>query len=293
MRIGIDLGGTKIEGILMDTHGIIHTKKRIATPRGNYQHILSVLKTLIDELDTQHKATIGIASPGSESAITGLMRNANTTELNGKAFSYDLSTLVQRPVRIENDANCFALSEAIDGSATGKESVFGVIIGTGTGAGIVIHGKILSGKNRIAGEWGHNPMPFQKNVLGRPCYCGKKDCVETYLSGPGFSRTYQELTTHYCTAEEIVILANAGDSLAQKALNIYACHLAQGLSQIINILDPDTIVLGGGMSNITELYKLLPPLLLRYCFSETIKTEILPPTHGDSSGVRGAAWLWA
>jgi fructokinase len=290
MRIGIDLGGTKIEGILLADSGDILHRHRVNTPQGDYQQTLQLIRLLIDQLTDEKHLAIGIGTPGSPSPDTGLMRNANSTCLNGQPLQNDLEELLQRPVRVANDADCFALSEAIDGAGKDANSVFGVIVGTGTGGGLVIHKQLLQGPNAIAGEWGHNPLPWpQKNELPGPqCYCGKQGCVETWLSGPGLARDHGDKLQ----ADEIIKHAMQGKKKALASLDRYYDRMARCLAQVINIVDPEVIVLGGGLSNIETLYNEVPRRLPRYVFSDTLKTQLKPPVHGDSSGVRGAAWLW-
>ena len=295
MRIGIDLGGTKIEGIALDDKGHELIRHRVATPVGDYQATLKAIESLVLHIQSSldNTGSIGIGTPGSISPKTGLLRNSNSVCMNGQPVKQDLEKLLKREIRITNDANCFALSEATDGAAKGAELVFGVIIGTGTGAGIVINGKVLNGANAIAGEWGHNPLPWpEKSELPGPeCYCGKQGCIETFLSGPGLSVDYLANTGEQKTAIEIVAMANT-DSQAEACLKRYEDRMARGLAFIINVLDPDVIVLGGGMSNVTRLYKHVPELWGKYVFSDVVNTRLVPPDYGDSSGVRGAAWLW-
>lgn len=298
MRIGIDLGGTKIEGIALDNTGDELLRKRIDAPQGNYHNTLHSITKLIAEIEssTGQTGTVGIGIPGTISPQTGLVKNANSVWLIDKPLHADLESLLKREVRIENDANCFVVSEATDGAAKDAEIVFGVIIGTGTGGGIYVRGQSIIGANAIAGEWGHNPLPWpnQEELPGRECYCGKSGCIETWLSGPGFAtdyklRNYQPETI---TAKDIVKLAQQGDQYAQESLRDYQQRLAKSLASIINVLDPDVVVLGGGMSNIKELYSTVPKLWNEYVFSDHVTTKLVPPRHGDSSGVRGAAWLW-
>ena len=298
MRIGIDLGGTKIEGIALDANGNELFRKRIDSPQGNYQNTLKAITNLVNEIEIQvkTKCTIGIGIPGTISPQTKLVKNANSTWLIGEALKKDLESLLQRDVRIENDANCFVVSEAIDGAAKDAEIVFGVIIGTGTGGGIFIRGQSIIGANAIAGEWGHNPLPWPttNELPGRTCYCGKQGCIETWLSGPGFSKDHQDNNKLevLISAEEIISLVNDGDETALASLHRYEERLAKSLASIINVIDPDVIVLGGGMSNIQSLYQNVPKLWDQYIFSDHVETKLVPPKHGDSSGVRGAAWLW-
>jgi len=296
LRIGIDLGGTKIEGLALTADGRELARRRIATPQGDYPGTLRAVAGLVTELEAAcgGPARVGIGTPGSLSPSTGLMRNANSTCLNGQALDRDLAALLDRPLRIANDADCFALSEATDGAAAGARSVFGVIIGTGTGAGVVIDGTLLDGPNRIAGEWGHNPLPWPRpeELPGPACYCGKRGCIETFLSGPGLSLSFAECSGESLDPPAIAARSASGDAAAEAALRAYEDRLARGLASIINVLDPQVIVLGGGMSRLTRLYTAVPQLWTRYVFSDEVRTRLLPPRHGDSSGVRGAAWLW-
>ncbi|MCK5002303.1 MAG: ROK family protein [Gammaproteobacteria bacterium] len=299
VRIGIDLGGTKIEGIVLDEQGVELARQRIATPEDDYPGTLAAIKMLIEQLESsiKHDATIGICTPGALSyaySSVGLLKNSNTVCMNGKPVQQDLEVLLQRPVKITNDANCFALSEAIDGVAKNAAIVFGVIVGTGVGAGIVVNKHVLNGANAIAGEWGHNPMPWPDadELPGLPCYCGKNGCIETFLSGPGMAKNHEINTGHVLTSRQIVEQAEQGDVDCEQALQYYERRMAKGLAHVINILDPDVIVLGGGMGNIQRLYSNVPKLWGEYVFSDTVSTKLLPPEYGDSSGVRGAAWLW-
>jgi fructokinase len=296
MRIGVDLGGTKIEAVVLDEGGTMRARRRVPTPRDDYAATLAAIASLVDELEREagERGTVGIGMPGALSPSTGLVKNANSVWLNGRPFDHDLSQLMGRPLRFANDANCFALSEAVDGAAAGAPVAFGVILGTGTGGGVVVNGRILTGPNAIGGEWGHNPLPWPRDGEwpGPPCYCGKTACVETFLSGPGLARDYLEATGRTLGAPEIVAGAAAGDGEAEAALRRYEDRMARALATVVNVLDPDVIVLGGGMSRIARLYPNVPRLLLQYAFSDSLATRIVPPAHGDSSGVRGAAWLW-
>lgn len=296
MRIGIDLGGTKIEAIALLQDGREINRKRLPTPQGDYRGIIQTVADLICaiEQDSGLHGTIGIGTPGSLSPKTGLMRNSNSTVLNGRPFDRDLAEFLGRSVRIANDANCFALSEAIDGAASHAATVFGVILGTGVGGGLVIDRKLLAGHNGIAGEWGHNPVPFaiDARMPPRPCFCGKVNCIETFLSGGALSKDHLARTGQAVHAEEIARLSAKGDTEAAHSLTIYTDRLAQALAAVVNVFDPDAIVLGGGVSNIASLYDDLPPLLNRYAFSDGVTTQVLRAVYGDSSGVRGAAWLW-
>ena len=287
--IGIDLGGTKIEGLALDRAGEERARLRINSPQGDYSETIRAIVGIVARLEAEvgSKASVGIGMPGSLSPTTGLARNANSTWLIGKPLKEDLESAIGREVRLENDANCFALSEATDGAGRGAPVVFGVILGTGVGGGIVAHGKLLTGPNAIAGEWGHNPLPTpQPEDLPLPaCYCGRCGCIETYLSGPGLSADHLRLTGEGLKAEEIVALQGA-------SLERYEARLAGSLASVINVLDPDVIVLGGGMSNIGRLYTEVPRLWSRHVFSDHVATRLVRNAHGDSSGVRGAAWLW-
>lgn len=284
VRIGIDLGGTKIEALALDAAGGEVLRKRVPTPRGDYAGTLSIMRTLVEEAGP---GSVGIGIPGALSRVTGRVKNANSTWLNGQPLKEDLERMLGRPVRIENDANCFALSEAVDGAGKGARVVFGVILGTGVGGGIVVDGKVVSGAAAIAGEWGHNPLPAPGVVdLPHPdCYCGRKGCIETYPSGPGLANDHERTTGERLSPEEVVGLGGA-------AFSRYVERLARSLAGVINVLDPDVIVLGGGMSNVSRLYTEVPRLWGRHVFSDHVATRLAPPVHGDSSGVRGAAWLW-
>jgi len=292
MRFGIDLGGTKIEIIALDGGGNESLRRRVATPRGDYAATVDAVAGLVGaaEAELGQRGTVGIGIPGAESRISGLIKNANSTWLIGRPLRHDLQALLHREVRIENDANCFALSEASDGAAAGVEVVFGVILGTGVGGGIIVRGHSIVGANGIAGEWGHNPMPGEHH---RPeCYCGRKGCVETYLSGPGMARDHKVSGGEMLSAEAIVAAAATGDSDCEATLVRYERRLAKALAQVINILDPDVIVLGGGLSNLDRLYEHVPKLWNEHVFSDHVATKLVRNRHGDSSGVRGAAWLW-
>ena len=297
MRIGIDLGGTKIEAIALDDAGNELFRQRVATPVNDYQQVLTVIVELIKrvEQETAQQGSIGIGTPGAISPASGLLRNSNSTCLNHQPVKQDLQKLLEREIHIANDANCFALSEATDGAAQDTGIVFGVIVGTGTGAGVVVNGKVLTGPNAIAGEWGHNPLPWpaDEERPGPDCYCGKQGCIETFLSGPGMAKDYQQKTGQQLSAEQIVEIAEQGDALAEDTLLRYEDRMARSLAHVINILDPDVIVLGGGMSNIQRLYANVPEQWGQYVFSDKVYTKLLSPVYGDSSGVRGAAWLWA
>lgn len=300
MRIGIDLGGTKIEAIaLADTApgiGVTLSRHRVPTPVGDYTGILNAVAGLVEftERETGQTGTVGIATPGAISPSTGLLKNSNSTVLNSKPLDRDLELRLGRPIRMENDANCLALSEAVDGAAANARVVFGVILGTGVGGGLVINRQLHVGRNRIAGEWGHNPLPWARadELPGPECYCGKRGCIETFLSGTGLTRDYRARSGQQRTAIAVAEAAAVGDAAAIECLGIYTDRLARSLAAIINVLDPDAIVLGGGLSNLTCLYPALPALLTRDTFSADAGTPIVRAMYGDSSGVRGAAWLW-
>ncbi|HEX2244942.1 MAG TPA: ROK family protein [Gammaproteobacteria bacterium] len=297
MRIGIDLGGTKIEIIAFGDNGEVLFRDRVATPQEDYSGTLQVIAELVVRLERElgRQGTVGIGMPGAISPATGLVKNSNSVCLNGQRFDRDLERLLRRPLRIANDANCFALSEATDGAAAGAEVVFGVILGTGTGGGVAVRGAILAGANAIAGEWGHNPLPWPhpEELPGPPCYCGKSGCIETYLSGPGLARDFRAAGGRSISALEIGAQAESGDEYADAVLARYEDRLARGLASVINFLDPDVIVVGGGLSNIKRLYTEVPRLWSQYVFSDTIATQLVQARFGDSSGVRGAAWLWS
>ncbi|HTS20289.1 MAG TPA: ROK family protein [Casimicrobiaceae bacterium] len=297
LRIGIDLGGTKIEIIALADDGRELLRRRVATPREDYDAILGTMAALVRETERELGATgsVGVGTPGSISRATGLLRGSNSVCLNGKPIASDLSRRLGREVRITNDANCFALSEATDGSGAGAEVVFGVILGTGVGAGIVVRGFVLMGPNAIAGEWGHNPLPWPRDDErpGPPCFCGRSGCIETFLSGPGLERDYLRASSEPLTAHEIAARASIGDAACAATIAVYEERLARALAHVINLLDPDVIVLGGGMSNVERLYVNLPRLWQPWVFSDRVDTRLVRHRHGDSSGVRGAAWLGA
>lgn len=296
MQIGIDLGGTKIEIQALSPRGELLFRQRAPTPQGNYPATVAAIAALIGQAEhhTGHTCPqIGIAIPGAISPASGLIKNANSVCLIGQRLDQDVSALIQRPIVLANDADCFALSEATDGAAAGAMSVFGVILGTGVGGGIVIQGKLLSGPNAICGEWGHNPLPWPDpaDPAARPCYCGKQGCIETYLSGPGFAQQFQQQTGTPLMSEQIWQLADLGDPEAAQATGRYIDQLARSLASVINILDPEVIVLGGGLSNVKRLYSEVPQRWERYAFSDSVTTALRRAKYGDSSGVRGAAWL--
>lgn len=296
MRIGLDLGGTKIEGVALDEDGAQLARRRVATPRHDYDETLRAMAGLVRDLEaeTGRRGTVGVGMPGALSPATGLVKNANSTWLIGQPLDHDLSGLLERPVRFANDANCFALSEAVDGAGAGARVVFGVIVGTGTGGGVVVERRVLTGPNAIAGEWGHNPLPWPREGEwpGPPCYCGKMGCVETFLSGPGMARDHLAATGEPFAAPEIAAHAERGDAAATATLARYEERMARALAVVLNVLDPDVVVLGGGMSQIARLYESVPRLWQQWAFSDRVDTVLRPPVHGDSSGVRGAAWLW-
>jgi fructokinase len=296
MRIGIDLGGTKIEAIALGDDGGELFRRRVPTPAGSYPATLKAIGDLVSAIEEAlgHQGSVGIGTPGAISPRTGFIKNSNSVVLNGRPLDRDLAATLARAVRLENDANCFALSEAVDGAAREASVVFGVIIGTGVGAGIVSDKHVISGRNRIAGEWGHNPLPWPRaeELPGPPCYCGKTGCIETFLSGAGLAREFRLRTGKDLTANDISSAANAGDADALAVMASYEDRLARGLAHVINIVDPDVIVLGGGLSNIERLYRNVPSLIQRYVFSDGVETPVVRALHGDSSGVRGAAWLW-
>lgn len=295
-RLGIDLGGSKIEIAALDRQGAFLLRERVPTPKGDYDATVHAMVDLVVAAEKRLGTTglpLGVGIPGSLSPRTGLVRNANSVVLNGRPLRHDLQALLGRPVRLENDANCLALSEAVDGAAAGSEVVFAVILGTGVGAGIAVRGQVLVGRNAIAGEWGHNPMLIEPDQAAesRHCWCGRSDCVETWLSGPGFAATHAQLAGNALQARQIVSAMHAGDVLAAASLHHYMRQLARALAGVVNLLDPDVIVLGGGMSQVGELYEMVPRLWGRWIFSDSVRTPVRPALHGDSSGVRGAAWL--
>lgn len=298
MRIGIDLGGTKTEAVLLAADGTILFRQRRATPRDDYEGTLAVIAALVHaaEQSAGGRCTVGIGMPGAISPASGLVKNANSTWLNGRPLRQDVETRLARPVRLANDANCFALSEASDGAGTGAAVVFGVILGTGCGGGVVVHGRPLTGPNAVAGEWGHMPLPWPRDGEwpGPPCYCGRSGCVETFLSGPGLVRDYAgtDAASAATDAAGVIARAAAGEARARAALDRYTDRLARGLAVVIDVLDPDVIVLGGGLSNVHALYDTVRERLPAWVFSDAVTTRLVPPAHGDSSGVRGAAWLW-
>ena len=294
LRIGIDLGGTKIEAVAFGDDGSEQFRRRVASPRGDYDGTLAAIARLVVDAESAcgAKGTVGIGMPGTISPATGVVKNANSTWLNGKPLNTDLERALGRPVRLANDANCFALSEATDGAAAGASVVFGVILGTGTGGGVVIDGRTLIGANAIGGEWGHNALPWPDagEWPGPPCYCGLRGCIETFLSGSGLQSAYAGSGT--VTAAQIAEAAAKGEPAAQAAIELYSVRLAKSLATVINLLDPDVIVLGGGLSNIESLYQLVPRFWRDWVFSDRVDTRLVRAKYGDASGVRGAAWLW-
>ncbi len=294
-KMGIDLGGSKTEVIVLDPDQQPVYRERVATPASSYAEILTLLAELVNGIQAKLRLdmSIGVGIPGAISPRSGLLRNSNTVCMNGKPFLSDLQARLEREVRIENDANCFALSEALGGAARNCKIVFGVIIGTGTGGGLVIDGTLVNGPHSISGEWGHNPLPWLRGEDGAAaCYCGKRACIETFLSGPGLTHNYETRTGNSLSSEEIIAAAVAGDSSCASMLDLYHDQMARALAHVINILDPHAIVLGGGMSNIDSIYGEVPKLLPNYVFSDFVETPILQAERGDASGVYGAALLW-
>jgi fructokinase len=296
VRIGIDLGGTKIEAAVLDDAGDVVARRRRPTPPDDYDETVRAIVELVEQLegDYDQRGTVGIGIPGTISPHSGLVKNANSTCLIGHPLDRDLAEALGRPVRVANDANCFALSEAVDGAASEARVVFGVILGTGVGGGVVVDRQPLVGAHAIAGEWGHNPMPglLEEEWAERPCYCGRSSCIETFLAGPWVAEEHKWRTGERLTAEQIAERAAAGEANAAASVDRYATRLARALATVINVLDPDAIVLGGGLSNIEGLYELVPERLENYVFSDACHTPVRRAQHGDSSGVRGAAWLW-
>jgi fructokinase len=296
IRIGLDLGGTKIEAVALDAHGRTVARQRTPTPRDDYDGTIAMLVGLVASLEQEAGArgTVGLGMPGIISPATGLVKNANSVWLIGRPLQQDFERALGRTVRLANDANCFALSEASDGAGAGAGVVFGVIIGTGTGGGVVVGGSVLTGPNAVAGEWGHNPLPWATadELPGADCYCGRRGCIETYLSGPGLARDHLRATGEAMRSEGVMARAASGDAAAEATLARYESRMARALASIINVLDPDVIVLGGGLSNLTRLYTSVPRLWGAWVFSDRVDTRLVPPLHGDASGVRGAAWLW-
>lgn len=296
MRIGIDMGGTKIEGIALDGGGRELARLRVPTPQDDYDGTVAAVVGLVRELESGvgEVGSVGVGIPGALSTVTGLVKNANSTWIVGHALDRDLARALERPVRMANDANCFALSEAVDGAAAGQSPVFGVILGTGVGGGIVLDGRSLEGASRIAGEWGHNPLPAPADDErpGPPCYCGRRGCVETFLSGPGMAADHLRVTGHQLEAPAIVAAALAGESAAAATLDRYVERLGRALAVVVNIVDPAVVVLGGGVSNTPGLPERVQAALAPHVFSDEVAARVVRHRHGDSSGVRGAAWLW-
>ena len=296
LRIGVDLGGTKIEIVALDAAGNQRLRRRVPTPQGDYPATLAAIAALVDAAESElgERGSVGVGIPGAESSGSGRVKNASSTCLIGQPLRRDLQTLLGREIRVANDANCFALSEAIDGAGQGAEVVFGVILGTGVGGAIVVRERVLTGANRIAGEWGHNPLPYPDEETRPPprCYCGRQGCVETWLSGPSLAADHARHGGEALTAKAIAELAQAGDGDCAATLTRYHRRLAKALAQVINIVDPQVIVLGGGLSNVESLYTAGPALWGQYIFSDQVFTQLRRHQHGDSSGVRGAAWLW-
>ncbi len=295
-RIGVDLGGSKIEIVALDASGGERLRRRVPTPQGDYMGTLSAVARLVEEteLELGQRGSVGIGIPGAESTRGGLIKNANSTCLIGQPLRRDLQTLLQREIRIANDANCFTLSEAIDGAGEGTDVVFGVILGTGVGGGIAVRGQVLDGVNHIAGEWGHNPLPYpeQESLPPPACYCGRQGCIESWISGPALTADHYRHTGNTELPPRIVQLAEQGDNDCLATLQRYERRLAKALAMVINILDPEVIVLGGGLSNIDRLLTEIPRHWGEYVFSDQVSTRLCRNRHGDSSGVRGAAWLW-
>lgn len=292
LRIGVDLGGTKIEAIALDGAGRVLARERIATPQNDYMATVMAVAGLVERMEQSlgERAHVGVGTPGALSTLTGCIKNANSTCLNGQPLLRDLQAVLRRDIRLANDANCFAVSEATDGAARGARTVFGVILGTGVGGGLVINGRVLNGANAIAGEWGHNPLADED--AGSPCYCGRSGCVETWLSGPGMAADHRRHGGEAFDAATILARAEAGDARCEACFQRYVDRLSRALASVINIVDPEVIVLGGGLSSMARLYTEVPARWGRHVFSDAVSTRLLPPMHGDSSGVRGAAWLW-
>lgn len=295
VRVGVDLGGTKIEAVALDGTGNELDRRRVATPQGDYEGIIDELVALVEEISAGRDtaATVGVGTPGAVSPFDGLMKNSNSVVLNGRPFDRDLERALGRPLMMRNDADCFALSEAVDGAARGATTVFGVILGTGVGGGVVVDGQVRTGPNRIGGEWGHNPLPWpdDEERPGPDCYCGKRGCIEKWLAGPSLAADHLRVTGEDLTAPEVAEAARAGSDAAGATLERYVDRLARSLATIVNVLDPDVVVLGGGMSNVEELYSRVPEVWANYVFGGEVATRLVPNRHGDSSGVRGAAML--
>lgn len=296
LRIGIDLGGTKIEVLAMDVNGVELLRRRVPTPRGDYERTVRAIKHLVEgaESELSMRATVGVGIPGTLSMATGLVKNANSTWINGKPLDRDLEGALGRPVRLQNDANCLAVSEAVDGAGADARVVFAAILGTGVGAGIAIDGKPLTGRHSIAGEWGHNPLPWPQDDErpGPGCFCGRNGCIETFLSGPGLARDHRARTGKALEGPAIAGLAATGEADAVATMTRYLDRLSRALASVINVVDPDVVVIGGGLSQVELIYAHLPKSLSAYVFSDECTTPVRAARHGDSSGVRGAAWLW-
>jgi fructokinase len=296
MRIGIELNGTTVEAVGLADDGTVVVRRRVATPRDDYDGTIVALVALVSEIEarTGERCTVGVGTAGALSSASGLMKNSSSVWLNHRPLAQDLECAIARPVRLANDASCFALSEATDGAAAGAEIVFGLILGAGIGGGIVVRGRPLGGPNAVAGEWGHTPMPWPEagEWPGPACYCGRTGCIELYLSGPGLAREFEEAGGPVISAEAIAAAADSGDPRAEAVLLRYEQRLARALASVINVVDPDVIVLGGELSNLRRLYPSVPSRWGRYVFSERVRTQLVAPTHGAASGVRGAAWLW-
>jgi fructokinase len=295
-RLGIDVGGTKIAAVLLGEDGGSRWERRVATPREDYTATIDAIAALVSEADgvAGARCSVGLGIPGAVSPATGLIKNANSTWLIGRPFGEDLTVRLGREVRLANDANCLAVSEATDGAAAGANVVFGVILGTGTGGGLVVRGQVLTGANAISGEWGHTPLPWpdDEERPGPACYCGRRGCVETFLSGPGIAADYARRGGEAIRSELIVERAAAGEALAASVIDIWEQRLAKSLAVVMNIVDPDVIVVGGGLSRVARLYERVPAYWGRWVFSDVVKTRLVPAAFGDASGVRGAAWLW-
>jgi fructokinase len=296
LRIGIDLGGTKIEGLLLAPDGEELARHRIAAPRGDYTATLAAIRGLVSHLEGERGTTarVGVGMPGSISPMTGLVQNSNSTWLNGRALDRDLPAALGRPVRFANDANCFALSEAVDGAGAGARSLFGVILGTGCGGGIVIDGRLVNGPRGIGGEWGHNPLPWATSdeYPGPTCWCGRRGCMEMWASGTGLSADYERSAGQRLAVEDIARRRDSGDAQAAAAFERHASRVARGIAHVVNIIDPEVIVLGGGLSRLAHLYEVVPALMVPHIFADRATAEVRPPKWGDASGARGAAWLW-
>jgi len=294
--LGIDLGGTKIAAVVLGHDGRVVWDRRVPTPREDYDGTIRAIAELVTTAEAARgrPCTVGLGTPGAISPATGLIKNANSTWLNGRPFKEDLETALGRPVRLANDANCLAVSEATDGAASGAAVVFGVILGTGTGGGLVVHGRVLTGANAVAGEWGHNPIPRPEadETPGPDCYCGLRGCLETFLSGPGIAADYIRRGGDAVPSEDVLARARAGEAHARASMDAWLRRLAKSLGTVINLVDPDVIVVGGGLSRVSEVYDVVPRLWGATVFSDDVVTPLVPAAHGDASGVRGAAWLW-